>query len=1005
MLHVARGNRKAFFFTDILALAVASVTSALLTSIWAWNDSTVQGKGTPKTKPSDTKYKGQPEVTAQVVWRDIPASDSKVLHAKQELMHQLCLGAEVDTEWSQMCLLRRQEIITRITGDHTATSMSLSGMASPNLPVDFAVRDNAHEGAETDKGQPSTPKPGQPTDGFCETTKSTESAKIAILVSSLPRLVIQLVKWAGLISGAGANVEREIWHIFRHHPGLGRAAALAMLFPWRVCRRIRNCWTWVILIYHHSALVSISGLARDGVSRTLRQNRLVWQLRRRTVTGFASSSGDSPLSLDLFDGEFFTLPENRTPIASVFYDDNFRVSVRHNKHGGRQSTNTYKYAANSNSRLPICKVVVNHQESKICHYDGNGRVMSGTLNLGGTGYRFLYFYKATPRDSNEILKAEFRLAGTSSTDSLTVYWGALTIDDSIEKVNWIPSNQVCRVVRKTANQTYLTVVNYSHRRDPVWKTVLKGEVVDITVARPPCLFEHEDLLQQRPTDNIFEDDDPLIHHRRHHIELIARFSGRPLPWTSFLTPSAWQYLRKKTASRRVPTWWLRTELWNHWRKGSTLDAITACWMDELILREEPLLRGYWNARSSGRLAEAKTILDSHVEQIAAAIEMDKEVSEVCMLPIKPSDLYAMGLSREANQVTLRPQDCFSDTKDRISVVFNDIGCWPDAPGGVSNCRRDLVDGHSTIRNHVLAESANEYGIPRFQVERNVQSLKMLPLWGLDGRTANHGLIDNLLESQVDNKILNTKVQGDIVEVFVPLLKLFVKGARSQSISNGGIREYSDAVLALFEYFEDRDYNKTWKSKEVATGWVEAWLTPYDSPNIMDVRNLLELEKPSLTDFRTALEIYSSCFFIFSVQTPEECPKVFQSTHHGISSLFGAFLKRRRGTTFGIWDHAILWRECCLNLSPAQSTLSVPVQSMVLAGIGLAARLAYFHADVILPCTTVFNPYVSLPQRISTELQLTGPGSGKWTSAPTVVDFATRTNSLERSIPSSTESVT
>lgn len=999
MLHVARGNLPAFFFTDIVALAVASITSALLTSIWAWNDSNIPGKGTPKTGSSGTGDESQLEVTAQVAWKNTAGSDSTVDGANQELMHRLCLGADVDTEWSQMSLSRRQEIIARITGDETATSRGLSSMGSSKPLFEVEARDHTTQEAETTEDQASMPKPTQPTNASCETRKRTPSRKIALILSSLPQLIIQLVKWAGVISGAGANVEREIWHIFRHHPRLGRAAAWAMLLPWRVCRRIRNCWTWAILIYHHGALVNISGLARDGVSRTLQQNRLVWQLRRKTVTGFAFSSEESSLSLDLFDGDLVALPESRTSIASIFYDDNFRVTVRHNKNGGRQSTNKYKYAANSNSRLPVSKEVVDLQDSKTCHYDGNGRVMSGTLRLGGTDYRFLYFYKTTPRDSNEILKAEFRLADASSTDSFTVCWGALTIDDSIEKVNWIPSNQVCRVVRRIANQTYLTVVDYSHRRDPVWKTVLKGKIGDIIVARPPCLFDHEDLLQQRPTDNIFEDDDPLIHHRRHHIELIARFSGRPLPWTSFLTLSAWRYLRKKTASRRVPTWWLRTELWNHWRKGGTLDAITACWMDELILREEPLLRGYWNARSSGRLSEAKAILDSHVERIAAAIEMDKEVSEVCMLPIKPSDLYAMGLSREANQVTLRPQDCFSDTKDRISVVFNDIGCWPDAPGGVSNCRRDLVDGHSTIRNHVLAESANEYGIPRFQVERNVQSLKMLPLWGLDGRTANHGLIDNLLESQVDNKIHNTKVQRDIVEVFIPLLKLFVKGARSRSISNHGMTEYSDAILALFEYFGDRDYNKTWTSKEVATGWVEAWLTPYDSPNIVEVASSFELEKPSLTDFRTALEIYSSCFFIFSVQTPEECPKVFQSTHHGISSLFGAFLKRRRGTTFGIWDHAILWRECCLNLSPAQSTLSVPVQSMVLAGIGLAARLAYFHADVILPCTPVFNPYVSLPECILTEFQLTGPGFGRWTSAPTAVDFATRTNLLEKSIPS------
>jgi glycosyltransferase involved in cell wall biosynthesis len=73
------------------------------------------------------------------------------------------------------------------------------------------------------------------------------------------------------------------------------------------------------------------------------------------------------------------------------------------------------------------------------------------------------------------------------------------------------------------------------------------------------------------------------------------------------------------------------------------------------------------------------------------------------------------------------------------------------------------------------------------------------------------------------------------------------------------------------------------------------------------------------------------------------------------------LKYRRGTHFSIWDYAILWRETCLNISTAQCELPVAVQSMLLAGVGLAIRLAYFHADVISPCASLFNPYVLFPQ--------------------------------------------
>jgi len=68
-----------------------------------------------------------------------------------------------------------------------------------------------------------------------------------------------------------------------------------------------------------------------------------------------------------------------------------------------------------------------------------------------------------------------------------------------------------------------------------------------------------------------------------------------------------------------------------------------------------------------------------------------------------------------------------------------------------------------------------------------------------------------------------------------------------------------------------------------------------------------------------------------------------------------WLKYKKNTTFGLWDHAILWRETCLNISAAKCLLPLSVQAMYLAGIGLAAKLAYMHVDNIVPCTSVFNP--------------------------------------------------
>lgn len=889
-----------------------------------------------------------------------------------KIMEHLCLGVDVDTEWSDLPSTVREAILCRIVGRKAPLSQALRDWMTFS-DVDMQTRDVLldltlvmHEKVRERQvlsndylGLDKVPAFEESRELRCHTVNTAPPAYTMVwrAVSYLASLPTVFTKWVGILSGAGSDVEREIWYSLRHIYGRSLVIFLALSF-WRFCGAMKNMWVYILLIYHRKALVKISRLAKKGATRSLHKNIITVEMRRKTKTGFASRNCQGSLTLDIFDGQLQHKPTSGEPCSKAVYDDHFRLAMREDRFDNHVSTATYTYAEGSKERWPASKHVICPSESQWCFYDNYGRVTKGTLAIKGNVYEFQYSYKSSPKGSHEVLKAEFRLAQNSARgeDCLVVYWGVPLRPDVGKILDWVPSDRLCRVVRKIGNRTYTTTSNYQHRYDPVMITVLEdGNAKGTLMSQPPTLFDDEDRLKCRPTDVSFINDDLLIHHSHSELQRIQKYSYRSMPLLSLLNPAAWLYWRRKVVHQRVPTWWLRTELWNNWLKSGSLDGVTACWLDEIILREEPLLKNYWRARNMGRLSEAKAELDASIDQIVAAVELDKDVSEVCLLPIKASDLYSMGLGKDANQMTTRPQDCFRDTANRISVIFNDIGCWPESPGGVSNCRRDLVNGHSTIRNHVLAESANEYGIPRFQIEKNVQSLKILPLWGLDRKTPNHGVIDNLLQSEVDEKISNTAVRRDIVGTFVPLLKMFVHGARSKRVSRKDLIKYSNVMLTMFKYFEHKDYNDTWNSKEVASAWIEAWLTPYNDPNIMEFSESFELEHPSMSDFRDALNIYISYFFIFSVQTPEDCPKVFQSTHHGISSLFGMLLKYRRGATFGIWDHAILWRECCLNISPAQCQLPVPVQSMLLAGIGLATRLAYFHADVVLPCTPFFNP--------------------------------------------------
>lgn len=885
------------------------------------------------------------------------------LKTEMTLMKHLCLGLDVDSRWETTSQTAREAILRRITGEPVALTDEFTRWAAAEgvnidtedflVGVTLSIYQKCLErrsqialfGQEQDA---LPPPPAELKPVSIPRTRKT----LTVLQSVWQKLIsvpFDFVKWTAIVTGGAPNVERELVYCLRKVPMRGVLTWL-FLSVWNACRVVKNFWVYWILIYHRPALVNIERLATKGSRRKIVKNTVIVELPRKTITGFASVNENKTMTLTVYNGSLKEAPETAKPLFVDTYDEQLRLKSREDG-GDGGGVCTYQY--DSVSRWPATKVIAKDKDSRsVGYYDKYGRIIRGTWVIGDNEYVFQYHYKAKTSD---ILRADYKLAAPGCNDMLSVFWGQPV---NPEVYNWVPSKNIGLIIKfdSKTRKTYTSEYEYLHRRDPAISTfVQEANGARTAVAKAPELFQHEADLLSRPKNLSFDTDDLLIYHSVLQVKQMRRYAGSVPTLVSSLNPVSWLVLWNQRKYARVSTWRIRTELWGHWLKSGTVDAVTACWMDELILREERLLRPYWRARDAGRLEEARRLLDANIEQITAAMDMETDVSEVTVLAIKTADLYAMGLGGDATEITARPQDCFADTHNRISVIFNDVGCWPVAPGGVSNCRKDLVNGHSTIRNHVLSECANDYQNPRFQIEKSVQSLKLLPLWGIDGGTASHGLLTNLLESHVDEKVADTDVQRDIVGVFVPLLMQFVKGARSKRLSPRDLVEYSNVVLSMAKYYEHKDYAFTWQSKEVEEAWIAAWMTGYDDANVRNPAECFDIERPSVPDFRDALGIFKAYFFIFAVNVPEDCPRVFQSTHHGISSLFGAILKHRRGANFGIWDHAILWRECCLNISAAQSELPLSVQSMILSGIGLASRLAYFHADVITPCASLFNP--------------------------------------------------
>ncbi|KAF2423713.1 hypothetical protein EJ08DRAFT_595586 [Tothia fuscella] len=890
------------------------------------------------------------------------------------IIDHLCFHINANTAWRETPQSVREAVIARICGSdvpiklEVARWMQDAGLDLRGLDFSLFLCINIYHLGKRRWRRNDAPYaapgflqvPAQLTSALPQ-TRPSKISMVWLWADEACRLTVVTVKWIAILTGAASEVERELWYSLRD-VYFRDFLLRSLLAFWKICWLIRNMWIRIFLIQRRPLLAKVRTWAYHGVCRELVRNNITVERASNTVTGFGSRIVTGNISLDIYDGALQEKPLGKGAIATATYDEHYRLRTRQDNMADGEKVSTFCYAAGSHSRYPTSKEIVEPTRKIQCQYDQHGRIVSGTIQTGIEEFEFNYFYRKFPKHNSDISRADYRQARFPDR-SLVVFWSfplhGQSDDDIFESA---PSEQVTRVIRTIGNKKYTTTWTYKHKRDPVVESILEEEGKKDHIIHLPEVFDNEEQLLIKPTNLSFDADDLLIYHRPHHLRTIrpgkskkqstlAQMLCKLAPLDLF----GWSHWSRKYVFHRMPTWRLRSELWRLWLKSTELDAATASWMDEYVLRQETLLKPYWKLRDTGQLLAASQVLDKNNDRIISAIDVTSDVAERCNLLIKLADLYTMGLGKDATQITNRPEDCYADTVDRISIIFNDIGCWPDAPGGVSNCRRDLVNGHTTIRNHVVAESANDFGIPRYQIEKNIQSIKLLPLWGLDGKTAHHGLIDNLLQSQVDEKVESTDVQRDIVAVFIPLLKHFVKGARTKRPSRAELISFSNTLLTMSAYFEKKDYNLTWRSREVEVAWVEAWLCPYNDRNILDPSEYFEIERPSMMEFRASLNLYMCYFFIYSVQVPEDCPRVFQATHHGISSLFGMVLKYRKGTTFGLWDHAILWRESCLNISTAQCLLPIPVQSMLLAGIGLASKLAYMHVDVVLPCTSVYNP--------------------------------------------------
>ncbi|PYI09575.1 glycosyl transferase [Aspergillus sclerotiicarbonarius CBS 121057] len=890
-----------------------------------------------------------------------PTERARVMnHGQQMVLRHLLLGMDCDQEWDHLPQAARSLLLRRTCGQPCRVSseqiawLRSRACAGETLSIEeFVARWNlgvkltvsvmsfgaALESHHQNQDEPEFmnskyDKPIRnllaltehtPTIGFTEALRLSLARLVQIWHACIKFTVISLV--------ADPEYQRELDSMLRGQPLIFAGPVNFMLNGvWIFCKFLQRLIIPLVLLHGREKVSTLYRNMKDWKT-VVHQDRIVVESFSGISTGFFRPESDRTLQLYQYSGRHDHEPSDYKQLMAInTYTDKLVLS-RRQEYRGEILLNefTYEYPQDNRKgrKLPTQRECTQGELSgQIVQYDKRGYMTSGSAMRGVNPVEFKFWYRKGAKFEDELLRADYVLPHIK----IHVAWCMPPPNRPERQDKWIPYPRVTDATFIQGEDTHKAKWTYDHKFHPVIATTLNGE----SVATPAMIHEDWFKVLQKPSKCSFLDDNPLFSFSSIKANFVSRLLG----------------LNVKRYP--IPTSRARAHLWKSWKGSKEFDAITARWLDEIMLRSDRVLKPYWRKRDMGRLEAAADYLDAQADTVLARVDIDPEVSSWTPLAFKISDLSSMGQGGDSRINTRTLSTQLQDNDTELHVLAMDTGTWPNEPGGVSACRRDMVNDLKAIRWHILAEAANDFGVPRFQIERNVQSLTVLPQWGLDFMNPTHGMFQNTLDSEVVQKSHDTRV-ADIERNFIPILTSIVRCARTMHKTRAHIEEATKALCDLNTYFEStRNWNDVWMSDTVKRAWRELWLTE-DMEDTIRVSEWWNCEHPTLQQLDTALDMWHRYLFIFSIPVPERIPDVFQVSHHFTGATYAVMCKVKRKCALHVWDHCVSFREMTTFLSAAVSFDSTFVNSTLISLGHLSCILIEHHADVVLPCAEYFNP--------------------------------------------------
>lgn len=792
-----------------------------------------------------------------------------------EVLQHLCLGIDCDREWAKLPENARSYLLKRVVGtrfDISARQLDwLKSVIEPcgkidiktyvsrcDLAAALAVAIGAYaidiptEYISKERQPFPLPKYAESMD-ISTLTRPPRTRFLDIVDPMFGKFYHGLgtcIKFLVIALIADPEFQRELDYVLSpKHAALRYPITFFLNHIWIYSRFMQRV-TLSFFLFHGRH--QIEQVAKDirGMKTVIKRKRIIIESMEGPSTGFIEQDPSGDFRFHHYSGRHTKRPGNDTNLIAInSYSHDMLLQRRQEfKWGSLINEFEYEYSTEKGSslvsgrlrkeqsrRVPIGRRCTSGLlADQQVEYDRKGFIQRGSVMKGENLAHFKFQYRKGARFDDELLRAEY----TFPHMTVKVAWCAPPNRRRDKMERWIPHSKVMETTIRVGWNVYKCKWLYDHKFHPVIFTKLNGE----DVPTPPIVqYDWLDVFK-KPLKCSFVDEDPLFYFKSVKPNWITRFLG--------------------LNSRRfeVSTSRARTHLWKTWKVGKELDGIIVRWLDEQALRSNAMLKPYWLARDRGSLDWAKRYLTLNADAIMASVDLDAETSSWMSLAFKMSDFYTFGQGGDAVINTRTTSSQLHDTGNSLHVLATDTGTWPNEGGGVSACRRDLVNNLRTIRWHMVVESANDFGLPKYQIEENVQSLKVLPLWGMDFLTPTHGIFQNSLDSAVQQKFRST-TDIDIERKFLPILTALVTGARSLHLDKSSVQQYTKAFIDLNTYFESsRLWNAVWTSDVVKNKWRELWLTE-EMDNTRPASTWFNTEHPTLSHLDQGLELWYRCKFL------------------------------------------------------------------------------------------------------------------------------------------------